>query len=62
MERDKEREQIGFVVKEVAEYRFSTEDLLGSGYSSKVYKGTHTTTQEVVAIKVVQLNRLKSSL
>lgn len=59
---EKEAGQVNHVVKEVAEYRFSTADLLGSGYSSNVYKGIHIVTGDKVAIKVVQLNKLKSPL
>ncbi|CAD8128592.1 unnamed protein product [Paramecium sonneborni] len=39
--------------KQIGEYIFEMSQEIGSGYSSKVYKGQHMKTNQVVAIKVI---------
>ncbi|CAK90075.1 unnamed protein product (macronuclear) [Paramecium tetraurelia] len=42
-----------FIKKQIGEYIFEFSQEIGSGYSSKVYKGQHIKTNQVVAIKVI---------
>jgi hypothetical protein len=53
--------------KKIENYVFNYADFLGSGNFSKCYKATHSITrtflnyvEEAVAIKIVELNSLKS--
>lgn len=40
-------------MKHVGEFCFSLLDVIGTGYSSTVYKGKHSSSADVVAIKVI---------
>ncbi|CAD8143808.1 unnamed protein product [Paramecium octaurelia] len=44
--------------KTISNYTYEYNDLIGSGYSSKVYKGINTKTNQVVAIKVISIQQL----
>ncbi|CAK75830.1 unnamed protein product (macronuclear) [Paramecium tetraurelia] len=46
------------IQKSVYKYSYLLNDILGEGYSSKVYKGIHNDTGQVVAIKVINLQTL----
>lgn len=46
--------------KKIENYVFNYSDFLGNGNFSKCYKATNTKTTEEVAIKIVELNSLKS--
>lgn len=46
----------------VGPYRFKEQDLIGKGFSSKVYKAYHSQREgETFAIKVINLSKFKSS-
>ena len=44
----------------IRNYVYSMGDFLGSGNFSKVYAGTNTSTQQRVAIKIVELDSLNT--
>lgn len=44
--------------KKIEHYSFSMHDKIGRGYSSTVYKGRNDLTNEIVAIKVIELKSL----
>ncbi|CAK82192.1 unnamed protein product (macronuclear) [Paramecium tetraurelia] len=44
--------------KTISNYSYEQNDLIGSGYSSKVYKGMNTKNNQVVAIKVISFQQL----
>ncbi|CAD8150246.1 unnamed protein product [Paramecium pentaurelia] len=46
------------VRKSISNYTYDLNDLIGQGYSSKVYKGLNTLTNQVVAIKVISIQQL----
>ncbi|CAD8059728.1 unnamed protein product [Paramecium primaurelia] len=46
------------IQKTVYKYSYFLNDILGEGYSSKVYKGIHNDTKQVVAIKVINFQTL----
>ncbi|CAD8138121.1 unnamed protein product [Paramecium octaurelia] len=46
------------VRKSISNYTYDLNDLIGQGYSSKVYKGLNTYTNQVVAIKVISIQQL----
>ncbi|CAK68826.1 unnamed protein product (macronuclear) [Paramecium tetraurelia] len=48
--------------KQIGDYCFDMNDIIGEGYSSKVYKGIHMVTQQVVAIKVISLENYNSPI
>lgn len=50
------------VTKKVQNYYFNLNDVLGRGSFSTVYKGVEERTEEVVAVKVVELNKIESSI
>lgn len=41
--------------KTIANYVFDTSEIIGSGYTSKVYKGINNSNNQTVAIKVISL-------
>ena len=45
---------------QIRNYLYSLSDFLGSGNFSKVYAGTNTNTNERVAIKIIELDSLKT--
>ncbi|CAK67469.1 unnamed protein product (macronuclear) [Paramecium tetraurelia] len=48
--------------KTISNYTYENNDLIGSGYSSKVYKGVNTKTNQVVAIKVISIQQLTTQI
>ncbi|CAK81812.1 unnamed protein product (macronuclear) [Paramecium tetraurelia] len=48
--------------KQIGDYSFDMNDIIGEGYSSKVYKGIHMATHQVVAIKVISLETYNSPI
>ena len=48
------------VTKKIQNYYFRLDDILGKGSFSTVYRGVEEQTQEVVAVKVIELNRIQS--
>ncbi|CAD8166199.1 unnamed protein product [Paramecium octaurelia] len=48
--------------KQIGDYNFDMNDIIGEGYSSKVYKGIHMSTHQVVAIKVISLETYNSPI
>ncbi|CAD8160222.1 unnamed protein product [Paramecium pentaurelia] len=48
--------------KQIGDYCFDMNDIIGEGYSSKVYKGIHMVTNQVVAIKVISLETYNSPI
>lgn len=48
------------IYKKIQNYIFKFSDLLGQGNFSKVYKAHNEVTNEIVAIKIVELESLKS--
>ncbi|CAD8055361.1 unnamed protein product [Paramecium sonneborni] len=50
------------VRKSISNYTYALSDLIGSGYSSKVYKGINTITNQVVAIKVISMQQLNTPI
>ncbi|CAD8145195.1 unnamed protein product [Paramecium pentaurelia] len=48
--------------KQIGDYCFNMNDIIGEGYSSKVYKGIHMVTHQVVAIKVISLENYNSPI
>jgi serine/threonine protein kinase len=53
---------IYMVYKIVGEYLYNPEDLLGSGSYANVYKGQHTTTHEIVAIKELDKAKVRDDM
>ena len=49
------------ITKKINNYNFKLSDIIGRGAFSTVYKGYEETTEELVAIKVVELNKIQSS-
>lgn len=45
--------------KKIENYSYFQEDKLGSGYSSEVFRGTDERTNTLVAIKVVNLAKVR---
>ncbi len=45
--------------KKIENYSYSQQDKLGSGYSSQVYRGHDSRNGKIVAIKVVNLQRVR---
>ncbi|CAD8060486.1 unnamed protein product [Paramecium sonneborni] len=50
------------IKKTISNYTYDQNELIGSGYSSKVYKGTNTKTNQVVAIKVISFQQLTTPI
>lgn len=48
------------ITKKVQNYYFNLNDVLGRGSFSTVYKGIEERTEEVVAVKVIELNKIES--
>ncbi|CAD8064486.1 unnamed protein product [Paramecium sonneborni] len=48
--------------KQIGDYCFDMNDMIGEGYSSKVYKGMHMVSQQIVAIKVICLETYNSPI
>lgn len=46
----------------INDYQYNPKDIIGRGYSSTVYKGVDTRTQQLVAIKVVDMKLLEDEL
>jgi serine/threonine-protein kinase ULK2 len=44
----------------IENYSYGLSDEIGKGFSSKVFKGKNETTQETVAVKVIDMQMLKS--
>ena len=48
--------------KMIENYSYGLQDQIGKGFSSKVFKGKNETNGEAVAVKVIDLQMLKSPL
>lgn len=48
----------GAVIKKIRNYNFKLSDVVGRGAFSTVYKGYEESTEELVAIKVIELGRI----
>ena len=48
--------------KIIGDYEFMIQDVLGKGYSSTVYLGKKVSTQEQVAIKVINMKEIKNEV
>ena len=46
----------------IENYSYGLTDQIGKGFSSKVFKGKNETNQELVAVKVIDLQMLKTPL
>jgi SNF-related kinase len=46
----------------IENFSYGLQDQIGKGFSSKVFKGKNETTQELVAVKVIDLQMLKTPL
>lgn len=44
--------------KQVGDYQYQTNNVIGKGYSSFVYKGLNTKTQEAVSLKVIDMHKI----
>ena len=49
-------------IKKVKNFMFNIYDEIGSGFSSKVYKGKDSNTGKNVAIKVIELKKLTNDI
>jgi len=49
-------------IKRINDYQFNLNDEIGKGFSSKVYKGAHITSKEVVAIKTINSKTFKTDV
>jgi serine/threonine protein kinase len=49
-------------IKRINDYQFNLNDQVGKGFSSKVYKGSHISSKEVVAIKAINSKSLKTDV
>ena len=52
--------QGGAIIKKIRNYNFKLSDVVGRGAFSTVYKGYEESTEELVAIKVIELGRIES--
>ncbi|CAD8076197.1 unnamed protein product [Paramecium sonneborni] len=50
------------IKKQIGDYYFDINDIIGEGYSSKVYKGIHMVTHQDVAIKVISQETYNSPI
>jgi serine/threonine protein kinase len=48
------------ITKKIQNYYFNLNDILGKGSFSTVYRGIEEKTEEVVAVKVIELNKIES--
>lgn len=48
------------ITKKIQNYYFNLNDILGKGSFSTVYRGVEEKTEEVVAVKVIELNKIES--
>lgn len=48
------------ITKKIQNYYFNLNDILGKGSFSTVYKGIEEKSEEVVAVKVIELNKIES--
>lgn len=46
--------------KKIENYSYGLNDAIGKGYSSQVYKGRNDSSDEPVAVKVIDLKMLKN--
>jgi len=56
----KEEEQK--LVKKIKNYIYDPAELIGSGFSSNVFKGMNELNREVIAIKVLELGKIQSEV
>ena len=56
------REEEPKMVKEIKNYIYDPQEVVGSGFSSKVFKGVNELTQETIAIKVLELSKIQSEV
>lgn len=47
--------------KRIGDFTYSTADLIGEGYTSRVYRATKDRSSEMVAVKVVELKKYSAS-
>jgi serine/threonine protein kinase len=50
------------MVKKIKNYIYDPQEVIGSGFSSKVFKGVNELTQETIAIKVLELSKIQSEV
>lgn len=50
------------MVKKIKNYIYDPLEVVGSGFSSKVFKGVNELTQETIAIKVLELSKIQSEV
>lgn len=53
------RQSLDSLRKKIESYSYSANDILGSGYSSEVFKGYDVRTGKSVAIKVINLHKIR---
>lgn len=56
------REEEPKMVKKIKNYIYDPQEVVGSGFSSKVFKGVNELTQETIAIKVLELSKIQSEV